>query len=257
MPLKVDYVNQIPSTATKIYDILDSANNKLFEDIKISDQTVYTKEGDSFGATDINATNTQVNANTQSISDIGTILGDVTVEQLAMLASVDGDIQNQLDDKAPLANPTFTGLITTAGQVAFPATQNPSSDPNTLDDYEEGTFTATFTAKTTPPTTPITTTSKYTKIGNIVYIVVNFYGVDTSGASGTMRVTGLPFVSDTDNYQHMPVGHINLGGNILNAEIYKNTTSLDIVNPIGDAPQDIVAGTNKYLLVSGVYKTND
>lgn len=79
MPLKVDYVNQIPSTATKIYDILDSANNKLFEDIKISDQTVYTEEGDSFGATDINATNTQVNANTVNISDIQTILGDASI----------------------------------------------------------------------------------------------------------------------------------------------------------------------------------
>lgn len=106
MPLKIDYVNQIPSTPTKIYDILDSSNNLLFEDIKISDKTVYTEEGDAFGAADINATNTQVNTNTQSISDIGTILGDVTVEQLAMLAGVDGDIQEQLDGKQDL--PTIT-----------------------------------------------------------------------------------------------------------------------------------------------------
>ena len=90
MPLKIDYVNQIPSTPTKIYDILDSSNNLLFEDVKITDQTVYTDEGDSFGATDINATNTQVNANTQSISDIGTILGDVTVEDLNNLSSGSG-----------------------------------------------------------------------------------------------------------------------------------------------------------------------
>ena len=92
MPLKIDYVNQIPSTPTKIYDMLDSADNPLFEEVKIIDETVYTQEGDGFGAADINATNTQVNANTQSISDIGTILGDVTVEQLALLADVTGDI---------------------------------------------------------------------------------------------------------------------------------------------------------------------
>jgi hypothetical protein len=28
----------------------------------------------------------------------------------------------------------------TSGQIPFPATQIPSSNPNTLDDYEEGTF---------------------------------------------------------------------------------------------------------------------
>jgi len=35
-----------------------------------------------------------------------------------------------------------SGLITaTGGQIAFPATAVPSADPNTLDDYEEGTWT--------------------------------------------------------------------------------------------------------------------
>jgi len=36
---------------------------------------------------------------------------------------------------------TLGGLLNTGstGQIQFPATQNASSDPNTLDDYEEGT----------------------------------------------------------------------------------------------------------------------
>ena len=42
---------------------------------------------------------------------------------------------------------TVTGLLdisaTGAGQIKFPATQNPSSNANTLDDYEEGTWTPT------------------------------------------------------------------------------------------------------------------
>ena len=100
MPLKIDYVNQIPSTPTKIHNILDSADNPLFEEVKIIDETVYTQEGDSFGATDINATNTQVNANTQSISDIGTILGDVTVAQLEWLS-----------DLKPLKNWIINGMF--------------------------------------------------------------------------------------------------------------------------------------------------
>src|SRR5678815_603330 len=32
-------------------------------------------------------------------------------------------------------------VLTASGQYAFPSTQTPSSDPNTLDDYEEGTWT--------------------------------------------------------------------------------------------------------------------
>lgn len=79
MPLKVDYVNQIPSTPTRIHNILDSSDSLLFEDVKITDETVYTQEGDTFGATDINDTNTQVNANTVNISDIQTILGDASI----------------------------------------------------------------------------------------------------------------------------------------------------------------------------------
>ena len=101
MPLKTDYKNFIPSTTTKIHDIKQASDGTVINaEVILEDVTIYSQEGDAFGAGDINATNAQVNANTQSISDIGLILGDVTVEQLAMLASVDSDIQDQLDAKS-------------------------------------------------------------------------------------------------------------------------------------------------------------
>ena len=93
MPLKTDYKNFIPSTTTKIHDIKQASDGTVINaEVILEDVTIYSQEGDAFGAGDINATNAQVNANTQSISDIGTILGDVTVEQLALLADVTGDI---------------------------------------------------------------------------------------------------------------------------------------------------------------------
>ena len=83
-----------------------------------------------------------------------------------------------------------------AGQLAFPATQKPSSDANTLDDYEEGTFTPVFTSAT-PPTdvTYATRDGRYTKIGNQVffYLRINLSSKG-SGGSGTMTIEGLPFV---------------------------------------------------------------
>ena len=80
--------------------------------------------------------------------------------------------------------------------ITFPATQVPSADANTLDDYEEGTWTATLTGGTTAPTTPITTViSAYIKIGKLVTVIFNFNDVNTAGASGALIVTGLPFAA--------------------------------------------------------------
>jgi len=83
--------------------------------------------------------------------------------------------------------------------VAFPATQVASSDANTLDDYEEGTFTATLKGGTTDPTTPVTTTGYYTKIGNLVNVVIQFSNVTTTGAAGEAYATGLPFTSSASS----------------------------------------------------------
>lgn len=102
---------------------------------------------------------------------------------------------------APLANPVFTGLVTTAGQIKFPATANPSADVNTLDDYEEGTFTPTFTFGT--PGNLVRTYSiqagDYTKIGNRVVggLLFQTATFTHSTASGLFIINGLPFVCGT------------------------------------------------------------
>ena len=61
---------------------------------------------------------------------------------------------------------------------------------NTLDDYEEGTFTGSGTAGSSTALT--IDNEKYTKIGNQVTIV---FTVNFSGASGGLSVTGLPFAA--------------------------------------------------------------
>ena len=63
-----------------------------------------------------------------------------------------------------------TGLATLpAGQLRFPATPNPSADANTLDDYEEGTFTPTLAGSTTAGShTYSHQTGFYTKVGRLV-----------------------------------------------------------------------------------------
>ena len=70
MPLKTDYKNFIPSTTTKIHDIKQASDGNSFinADVILEDVTIYSQEGDAFGSADINATNAQVNANTDAIA---------------------------------------------------------------------------------------------------------------------------------------------------------------------------------------------
>lgn len=79
--------------------------------------------------------------------------------------------------------------------VKFPATQSASSDVNTLDDYEEGTWTPTVIGTTTAGTATYTIQrGRYTKIGNRVFVtcVVQY---NSGTGTGSLGVTGLPFTS--------------------------------------------------------------
>ena len=110
--------------------------------------------------------------------------------QIANSAFVKAQIAN---DSVPPNNPIFTGLITSGGQIKFPATQVPSADPNTLDDYEEGTFTPTITGSTVAGVGTYTLQEgNYTKNGNTVTATIGL-NVTAHTGTGNMRISGLPF----------------------------------------------------------------
>jgi hypothetical protein len=91
--------------------------------------------------------------------------------------------------------------------ITFPATQSASTDANTLDDYEEGTFTPSFGASTTNPTISYTgdTQGKYTKIGNVVYVNLRIAINSYSGGSGNLELRGLPFTI-SGSYPALQIG---------------------------------------------------
>lgn len=79
------------------------------------------------------------------------------------------------------------------GQIKFPATQNPSSNANTLDDYEEGTWTPVPTNLTVVGTP--TYTGRYTKIGREVFVYLSVSStISTASTAGSTYFSGLPFV---------------------------------------------------------------
>jgi predicted secreted protein len=87
------------------------------------------------------------------------------------------------------------GVLQVSNGISFPATQSASSDANTLDDYEEGTFTPTISGSTTAGAgTYIVQVGRYTKIGNCVSVDINI-GWSAHTGTGNMRITNLPFTS--------------------------------------------------------------
>ena len=100
---------------------------------------------------------------------------------------------------ATSSSPTFVGLTLTglldisaagAGQISFPATQNPSAGANVLDDYEEGTWTP--SDQSGAALAFVNVVGNYIKIGRRVQALGQFqYPVTANGNVST--IGNLPF----------------------------------------------------------------
>ena len=95
-----------------------------------------------------------------------------------------------------------SGLISLpAGQLAFPATQNPSANANTLDDYEEGSWTPTIQflgASAGVTYDAANTKGRYTKIGRQVSATCMVTLTAKGSSTGSAQITGLPFSAIND-----------------------------------------------------------
>jgi len=89
-----------------------------------------------------------------------------------------------------------------------------SLSANTLDDYEEGTWTPTLLAASSTPQDPlivsyISPSGYYTKVGNTVNLFCRLQTSARSGGSGTALVGGLPFAHDAITRAGGAVGYIS------------------------------------------------
>jgi len=110
---------------------------------------------------------------------------------------------------ATLTTPSFATTIgvggatpaTSGAGITFPATKSPSSDANTLDDYEEGTWLPNVGGNTTYADR----FGRYTKIGNIVSCQF-FMQISSLGTGSTTTLSGFPFTS-----QNIAAGTVQSG----------------------------------------------
>lgn len=138
--------------------------------------------------------------------------------------------------------------------IKFQATQSASSDANTLDDYEEGTWTPTYIGSTTNPTVSYTgRVGKYTKIGNLVICHVFVRGTLTGG-SGNIYIGGLPFTVATGSGYGMY-------GNRVTSWAWSGGSAVQSVNPtdstnyavLWDASTNIIPVSNAGGAVLGTF----
>jgi hypothetical protein len=106
--------------------------------------------------------------------------------------------------------------------ITFPATQSASSNANTLDDYEEGTWSPRIENATGSTVVTFTGEGTYTKVGRMVHVQINSYNKTMTAFTTTEQlfIAGLPFTSDNsiyvltfNTYSNQPVWALDGGSN--------------------------------------------
>lgn len=150
-------------------------------------------------------------------------------------------------------------VFSTAAKGVYLGTTSATA-ANLLDDYEEGTWTAALVGTTANPSSAVTVTGDYTKIGNMCYVTAAFANVDTTGASGGVRVTGMPFTQSPANQM---TGNCTLhtvasvGAGVSNISPFYQGSICDFYGTLSNAGWTAVthnAGSGRYLYFTGFFK---
>jgi len=147
--------------------------------------------------------------------------------------------------------------------ITFPATQVASSDVNTLDDYEEGTFTPTIDSSTAGSGRATTVSyAAYTKVGRSVSVVMFLtLGTLGTGGSGNLVINGLPFTSA--NYTGFSCGYfvgLNSVLSSVSGYVTTGTTTISVTgaattstDPLATITFATYAKAGMSLMISGTY----
>jgi hypothetical protein len=182
------------------------------------------------------------------------------------------------------STPAFASTIGVGGATAaasgagitFPATASASSNANTLDDYEEGTWTPAYS----PQSGSFTTLNyskqygRYIKIGTMVYVEITLAtsSVTVGTASGILFISGLPFTpsSTGDGGVGIVIGNmIRFATALSNIRAYTPNNESVIYLPVmatndASTPANFIAVSNlttgasgfqNYVFLSGCYRT--
>jgi len=158
------------------------------------------------------------------------------------------------------------GAVPNSGTgITFPATQSASSDANTLDDYEEGTWTPsiTFGGAAVGITYSGYTGGTYSKIGNRVFVTAIVELSNKGSSTGSARIIGLPFTSASGTARYLSAmlggGSFTYTGQFY-GEIQENTSSILLNNTTEAGSSSNLTNTNftnsTFIIISAHYSVN-
>ena len=130
------------------------------------------------------------------------------------ITAVEGEATLDLTGDVDVA----TGKTLSADGLLFPDTQVASADPNTLDDYEEGTWTPVLWDQSLSDgegQAYVTQVGRYTKIGNRVFFTafIHTSSIGTLSAGDAVSIGGLPFTSNS-TAANLSAGAVGSGGGL-------------------------------------------
>lgn len=200
-----------------------------------------------------NLTGTAASLTAGAVTTNANLTGPITsVGNATAIASQTGTGTKFVVDNSPsITTPTMTGPViqTTVmdlqvGQIKFPATQNASAEVNTLDDYEEGSFTPVLAfggASVGITYAASGQQGRYQKIGNKVTAWIYIHLTSKGSSVGNANISGMPFtaLSNLTYYAGSP-GYHNITGVQLGIAIPGTTASVSLYK----LPGNLVADTD-------------
>jgi hypothetical protein len=167
-----------------------------------------------------------------------------------------GDCMTAVSDAS--GNWRIYNYLRADGNIKFAATQSASADANTLDDYEEGTWTPVFTVGgSTAGVTYGTQVGHYQKVGNRVHWQFCIILTNNGSGTGSVTITGLPFTTNSTTHFYSPgYGSMTNGsaGGALVIFAAANTTTLNLLSASNAPLSDTTTADNSILVCGGSYE---
>lgn len=188
--------------------------------------------------------------NLQTAADSGVYMGN-NAGSLTLLTGATERVRIDSSGNVTLQNNISVGgaAPTTSGTgITFPATQSASSNANTLDDYEEGSWTAgiSFGGAATGITYS-TNTGFYTRVGNLVTLSCYILLTNKGSSTGSARITGLPFTCATNSGAYAAPGlfftNVTFSGQV-SGYVNINATTIDLTQTSVLGVNSALADTN-------------
>jgi len=171
-----------------------------------------------------------------------TVTDDLTVDTDTLYVDSTND-RVGVGNISPAKELDVTGAIRASTGMLF---GSDTAAANTLDDYEEGTWTPVHGGNNMIQTSPC----RYTKIGRAVFLVID--ATSASGSSATHTISGLPFTS-TNSFGAFHIAFVTGNEGIVGGYVSPSSNTIILIE--GGTNNVDTLNANQRIIGTGMYFT--